>query len=162
MLGSTLVYPDENEAHFLPNLLDAADVSISYRRRYMALIEAAPAVDLILLDETNPRSVVFQLSVIQGHVDLLPDDGLRTYGRSEKRLAFEALTRLRLCDGNNLCEQVKHDDDKRGKCFHRPKLDEILSATVEAMTQLSYLITTNYFAHAEPSRALAQIPMGNT
>ncbi len=42
-------------------LLELADSIVTYRSRYMAAPEWLPLLDLLLLDDTNPRSVVFQL-----------------------------------------------------------------------------------------------------
>ena len=42
-------------------VLDLADSTITYRSRYMARPEWAPTLDLLVRDESNPRSVAFQL-----------------------------------------------------------------------------------------------------
>ncbi|HEX2658674.1 MAG TPA: circularly permuted type 2 ATP-grasp protein, partial [Polyangia bacterium] len=62
LLESTLVEPLlEREAPLLEALLDVADSGMTYRRRYRATLLAAPVLDLLLTDDTNPRSVIFQL-----------------------------------------------------------------------------------------------------
>jgi uncharacterized circularly permuted ATP-grasp superfamily protein/uncharacterized alpha-E superfamily protein len=50
---------DENGS--LDWLLDLSDSSITYRVRYRAQPEWLPVLDLLLCDETNPRSILFQL-----------------------------------------------------------------------------------------------------
>lgn len=47
-------------------LLELSDSIITYRARYRAQPEWLPVLDLLLLDETNPRSIVFQLNGILG------------------------------------------------------------------------------------------------
>ncbi|MGZ3159262.1 MAG: circularly permuted type 2 ATP-grasp protein, partial [Burkholderiaceae bacterium] len=42
-------------------LLEIADSIVTYRSRYMAQPEWLPVLDLLMLDESNPRSVAFQL-----------------------------------------------------------------------------------------------------
>jgi uncharacterized alpha-E superfamily protein len=42
-------------------LLELGDSIITYRSRYMARPEWRPTLDLLVLDESNPRSVAFQL-----------------------------------------------------------------------------------------------------
>jgi uncharacterized circularly permuted ATP-grasp superfamily protein/uncharacterized alpha-E superfamily protein len=49
-------------------LLEFCDSSITYRSRYMGQPEWLPALDLVIRDETNPRSVAFQL---RGLADVL-------------------------------------------------------------------------------------------
>jgi uncharacterized alpha-E superfamily protein len=54
-------------------LLEIADSSMTYRNRYLGVIEPAPLVDLLVTDETNPRSVAFQFAALADHVELGPD-----------------------------------------------------------------------------------------
>ena len=42
-------------------LLDIADSIVTYRSRYMAQPEWLPVLDLLVTDDSNPRSIVFQL-----------------------------------------------------------------------------------------------------
>ena len=61
----------------LPLLLELADSSMTYRSRYLMTPLLAPVLDLLLLDETNPRAVAFQLAVIETHLQRLPDSRAR-------------------------------------------------------------------------------------
>ena len=45
-------------------LLELSDNIVTYRARYRALPEWLPVLDLLLLDESNPRSILFQLDGI--------------------------------------------------------------------------------------------------
>ena len=45
-------------------LLDLSDSIITYRARYRAQPEWLPVLDLLLLDESNPRSLIFQIDGI--------------------------------------------------------------------------------------------------
>ena len=45
-------------------LLELSDSTITYRTRYRAQPEWLPVLDLLMLDETNPRSILFQLDGI--------------------------------------------------------------------------------------------------
>ena len=45
-------------------LLELSDSIITYRARYRAQAEWLPVLDLLLLDESNPRSIIFQLDGI--------------------------------------------------------------------------------------------------
>jgi uncharacterized alpha-E superfamily protein len=58
----------EGHAGGLDWLLEFCDSSITYRSRYMGQPEWLPALDLVIRDETNPRSVAFQL---RGLADVL-------------------------------------------------------------------------------------------
>ena len=55
---------DMDENGNLDWLLELSDSIITYRARYRAQPEWLPVLDLLLLDETNPRSILFQLNGI--------------------------------------------------------------------------------------------------
>jgi uncharacterized alpha-E superfamily protein len=71
-------------------MIEIGDSVMTHRRRYaMAVPESV--CDLLVLDGLNPRSVLFELERMQGHIDLLPGS------RRENRLSplGQALLKLR-------------------------------------------------------------------
>ncbi|MEI9900858.1 MAG: alpha-E domain-containing protein [Hyphomicrobium sp.] len=64
--------PREEEAGRLFYLLEVADSFITYRSRYRLDPMLALVLDLLLLDETNPRSLAYQLAIISQHLGSLP------------------------------------------------------------------------------------------
>lgn len=52
--------------------VEIGDSVMSHRRRYAVSTNRATVVDLLALDNLNPRSVIFQLGEIAGHLDYLP------------------------------------------------------------------------------------------
>lgn len=77
-------------------VLELCDSQITYRSRYVATA-AIPMLDLLLLDDNNPRSVAFQVASLCNHLVSLPEtavDGrpsrpLRICRRIETRLSTE-------------------------------------------------------------------------
>jgi uncharacterized circularly permuted ATP-grasp superfamily protein/uncharacterized alpha-E superfamily protein len=63
---------DVRETDHIRILLEIADSAMTYRSRYLNLVQIVPFVDLLLLDETNPRSAAFQLATIERHLKDLP------------------------------------------------------------------------------------------
>lgn len=53
-------------------LLELNDCQITYRSRYPFGAAFAPVIDLVLLDESNPRSLAFQLQRLEEHTLALP------------------------------------------------------------------------------------------
>src|SRR5258708_40264395 len=51
--------------------LELCDSTITYRTRYLGQLQPAPVLDLIVLDDSNPRSLMFQLRAIDSHLDHL-------------------------------------------------------------------------------------------
>ena len=92
------------------------------RRRYLATLQPAPVVDLLLTDDTNPRSVIFQLEAINRHIEALPRPagGLRT---PQERIARGVLTDLKLADIERLCKRVMIID--HGKLLFDGSLTEV-------------------------------------
>jgi uncharacterized alpha-E superfamily protein len=126
----------------LPLLLELADSGMTYRSRYLMTPLVAPVLDLLLLDDTNPRAVAFQVAVIDEHLSRLP------HGRSEggayspaQRIVMPLLTELRLVDPSALAGTESHGP--------RPLLAELLGRLVGALPELSDVICRSHFAHAE-------------
>jgi len=55
--------------------LELRDSVITYRARYLAVLQAAPALDLILADEGNPRGLAFQLLAIRDLLRQITEEG---------------------------------------------------------------------------------------
>ena len=72
VVRQTVGAADANEADHIRAVLEIADSAMTYRSRYLNQIQVVPFVDLLLLDETNPRSAAFQLSAIEHHLRELP------------------------------------------------------------------------------------------
>jgi uncharacterized circularly permuted ATP-grasp superfamily protein/uncharacterized alpha-E superfamily protein len=55
--------------------LELRDSVITYRARYLAVMQAAPALDLILADEGNPRGLAFQLLALRDLLRQITEEG---------------------------------------------------------------------------------------
>ncbi len=98
MLQAVLVRPLAEPAPVIEALLEIADSSMTYRSRYLTSIQLAPALDLILTDETNPRSAAFQLAALAEHVRGLPHDEGKPQSTPEQLRHARPQTELRLTD----------------------------------------------------------------
>ncbi|MGH6917091.1 MAG: alpha-E domain-containing protein, partial [Geminicoccaceae bacterium] len=126
----------------LPLLLELADSSMTYRSRYLMTPLLAPVLDLLLLDETNPRAVAFQLAVIDTHLQRLPDSrGESPQYSPAQRVVMPLLTELRLVDPGVLAGAEPSAP--------RPALTDLLARLARALPELSDVICRSHFAHAE-------------
>ncbi len=132
--------PPELEA-----LLRTADSAITYRSRYLTTIQAAPVVDLLLTDPTNPRAVAFQANQIAEHVANLPREAVGALPTPAERLATHLQASVRLADP---CELCKPDAGHA--------LVELLDDLAGTLTALSDAVTTAWLTHVAPSRAFAR------
>jgi len=125
-------------------LLELADSIMTYRSRYLTTPMLPPVIDLLLLDETNPRSVGFQVAAVFDHVDQLPRDPDEDVRSAQQRLVLSLLTEVRLAEVAQLC-----DEDSEGR---RGALETLLDTVGTRLPQLSELITRDYFSHTEARR----------
>lgn len=73
-----------------------ADSILTYRRRYLAMVQILPALDLLLLDPANPRALSFQTFRILQHSTRLPR--ARTDGVSPQEVAETIYSRVSITD----------------------------------------------------------------
>jgi uncharacterized circularly permuted ATP-grasp superfamily protein/uncharacterized alpha-E superfamily protein len=139
MLRNGLGTPSPREGPVLEALLEMAASSTTYRRRYLATLQVAAVVDLLLCDETNPRSALFQIEALAAHVDVLPHS-VHTPRTPQQKLVLAALTELRLADVAELCEPV----DQR----ERRRLLALLDRVSAHLPALSNSLSAAYFNHA--------------
>lgn len=99
-------FEQEEGEENLSALLEIFDSTLTYRTRYRLAPQRGPVLDLLLLDETNPRSLAFQIEALSRHVELLPRTTQRPYWTVEERTVLDLMTRLRLADGTALGPEV--------------------------------------------------------
>ena len=146
--GTLSQHLDAGEAALLEALLEVGDSLMTYRRRYRTRVQAHAVIDLLLADETNPRSLVFQLHALEAHVRALPRE-LGGVGPSpEERIIVEALTAVRLAS----IEQLARVDEEG----RRPALVALLAQLGAALPAFSEVVSQSYLSHAQMPRQLGR------
>lgn len=135
--------PDEA---WLRAWLTFADSRTAYRTRYQTTPAPAPAVDLLILDEANPRALVWQLMRIDAALEALPATGPGPRRRPERRTLLRALVEVQLGDPEALAEE---DEDGA-----RPALMALLAAVEDGLVELSDQLARTFFAHTEGAARL--------
>ena len=139
LLDATLQSPDADNPSVLEAVLEVADSSITYRSRYN-LLPTLPAVfDLVLLDDKNPRSVLFQIEQLAKHFERLPREREDAAG-SGKGILQKCLTRLKNSDSRELASL------KTG--FHSSTIGQTIQQTLRDLPKLSDTIAASYFVHS--------------
>jgi uncharacterized circularly permuted ATP-grasp superfamily protein/uncharacterized alpha-E superfamily protein len=149
LVRSTLLTAAAREEHLLEALLEVADSAMTYRGRYRSTMQAAPVLDLLLADQTNPRSLAFQLEALAGHVEDLPRDRSSPRRSPEEQIMLAAGTDLRLADVEALART-----DNTGR---RPELDGLLRRLAERIPALSDRITQSYLTHVQATQQLSSL-----
>jgi len=121
-------------------LLEIGDSSMTYRRRYYAQASLAPVLDLLVADDSVPRSIAFQLQALAAHVDGLPRDPGAPAPTREQALVMRLLTAIRAADVTALCA---------ARSAGRPEpLDRLLAETARGLSDVSDTLSHYYFSHA--------------
>ena len=89
LVRQTVGETDTRETEHLRIVLEIADSAMTYRSRYLNVFQLVPFVDLLLLDEHNPRSCAFQLAAIESHLRELPRITLAQRSDMPRTIAHE-------------------------------------------------------------------------
>jgi uncharacterized circularly permuted ATP-grasp superfamily protein/uncharacterized alpha-E superfamily protein len=127
----------EDDSGSLLFTLELADSFITYRSRYRLAPMLPLVLDLLLIDESNPRAIAFQLAELVRHIDALPQSRERGARIDEQRMALALLTSVRLADVASL---ARPEPDGA-----RPRLQKLLDEQIAALPLLSDVIGRRYF-----------------
>jgi uncharacterized circularly permuted ATP-grasp superfamily protein/uncharacterized alpha-E superfamily protein len=144
LMGQLLASQDDDVEN-IQYALEIADSGMTYRYRYLNVFQIAPAIDLLVLDPTNPRSVALQVATILRHALSLPKITPIQQKNFVKTLAMEA--RALVLDADPFALALA---DESGK---RTRLRQLCTAVSDLMPRLSDAIADAYFQHASPRRA---------
>ena len=139
--------PLENEETYLRAWLTLADSASAYRNRYLMAPKAAAVIDLLVLDESNPRSLAFQTAQLERVLSDLPSE--IPYRRPDHRRALSLLTDIRMVDPDTLAAP-----DETGQ---RPELVALTDRCHTDLSAVSDLISKAFFAHSETPEALVSL-----
>lgn len=143
-LEGVLRSPEADNPSVLEAVLEVADNTLTYRSRYNLLPDIGAVFDLILLDDTNPRSLLFQMNQLAKHLDRLPRERQCALPSPALRLLIECLTRVRLVDPRPLSAM------KAG--WSGSEVGELVRRVLADLPRLSEAISVSYFAHSTYSR----------
>lgn len=148
--GTLARYSDEAyESALVESLLTITDSLITFRRRYRSRLDVQPFLELLLLDESNPRALAFQITALDEHSAHLPQSrNLPSHRSPEGRITMELLSGLRLADS----ELLALVDPENG---HRPNLEKLLNTIRNLLPLYSVTLSNSYFQHTQPRKQWA-------
>lgn len=130
-------------------VLATTDNFTAYRRRYRSELHPTAILDLLLFDETNPRSVGYMLKRIERQMDRLPGSS-SPYRNAERRLLIQANAALHLADIDRLSHLADTSEAQDA-------LAQLLDALIEPLSALSEAISQSHFSHVERPRQLVSM-----
>lgn len=140
LLESVLAAPDAENHSLLEAVLEVADSSITYRSRYNLLPQLAAVADLILLDDRNPRAVLFQIHQLVQHFERLPQER----DSAGREILNNCRSRLERGDTRELAGYKEN--------LPASKTGRLIQQTLRDLPKLSDAIAVSYFAHSAISR----------
>ena len=141
------VQDDWIERLLLESVLAAAESLITYRSRYRVALHFPTVLELLLLDEHNPRSLLYQLKRLEEQIGALPRERLGYRLSEEEQLILEALTQLQLSNTVDLSERSEHTTQRRG-------LEKLLVRLAQILIAISDVLTQTYFSHVQGPQQL--------
>jgi uncharacterized alpha-E superfamily protein len=103
-------------------------------------------LDLLLVDEANPRSIAFQLARLREHISELPGSKTSIRRPAEERRALSLLNTVQLIDVRELARSV-------GRAAAEAR-EGMLGKLSAELSMLSDTLSRAYFSHAAQSRRL--------
>jgi len=132
---------DPAQSGVLNLLLELVDSTMTYRSRYKAVPQLAPVLDLVLADDSNPRSLIFQIGEIEEHLAVMPLEEASGPVSAAQKIVIRLLAELRLAD-------VRKLSTVRSRKGLRTHLDRLLMRIEGGADELSDVIEGTYFSHS--------------
>jgi uncharacterized circularly permuted ATP-grasp superfamily protein/uncharacterized alpha-E superfamily protein len=145
MVQQLAVRGDAQAGGELELLLELADSTMTYRARYQAAPQLAAVLDLLLCDESNPRSAVYQIVTLDEHISQLPTSEERGILTADQRIVTRLRNELKLADPIELGGPVTRFDT-------RLELDRLMRRIERDVHELSDHIAERFFSHSSPTR----------
>ena len=146
LLDTTLCEPILPEEAILSAVLTICDSPMTYRARYANMFQAPALLDLLLCDESNPRSVAFQLQTISEHLRALPGHQASGLLSDEEQILIKLQSEVRVLDVMAAARFNEYGA--------RPQLKSTLELMLGELPRFSSLIAQRYFSHTASARRL--------
>ncbi len=151
LIDSGLVVQRPRERSTLELLLEICDSTMTYRSRYLADLRTKPVLDLLVTDETNPRSLAFQLQRLDAHLGSLPREEPLGILDVDQRASLTLLSAVRLADPDALTTPNISGE--------RKALKELVETVRVQLPIVERALTARYLVHAQLPKQFTAIPV---
>jgi uncharacterized alpha-E superfamily protein len=108
----------------------------------MDRVQQHAVIDLVLVDETNPKSLAHELARAAEHVDALPDSRRNPLVDPDERVVAGALFAARMLTLDELCEEPPRS------------VLALLKDSDRRLSELVDVLTSEYLVHSGPARQI--------
>ena len=139
-LLSTSPTDEMTNLRLLQAVLEIGDGLMTYHRRYGGRLQIVPVIDLLLSDESNPRSVAYQVAKLREASKHLPGNNQSeaTFSPLDREL-MRVLSELRLANIEQLAETQNNN---------RENLIKLLDEQINSIERIAEIVTRLYLSHA--------------
>ena len=141
----TMLAGDRDDEQVLEALLQLLDSIMTYRSRYRTRLDGRLVLQLLALDESNPRALGYQFRQIENTIARLPGRRQTSVPDALGRAAMSGVSRVRLADARALL---------RTGAGQRQSLAKFLEILEALPAELTTLLSAQYFTHTEARRKL--------
>jgi uncharacterized alpha-E superfamily protein len=150
IMRELLVRVDREDSGVLGMQLELVDSLITYRSRYKTEPQLPAVLDLVLADESNPRSLVFQLAEMKSHMMVMPLEELDGHLSRAQRNLIAMHTEVVLADVDKLATVTS----RKGLRTH---LNRLLNRCEQGLDTLTDQVTQTYFSHSIGHRVTGNV-----
>jgi len=134
---------DEQSWPLLEYILEVADSSMTYRSRYFTTLQPIAVLDVLMADENNPRSLVFQISHLADLHRRMP-----RHDQADQQAIRHVLTLLRDLDLEKLEFPLPGGEVPASSSEGQLQVDRALSSIQKLLPSWADNISLTYFDHA--------------
>jgi uncharacterized circularly permuted ATP-grasp superfamily protein/uncharacterized alpha-E superfamily protein len=138
----------EDDLQPLITLLDIANSLLTYRTRYRANIHLLPAIDLLVTDLGNPRSIIYQYRELSRLIKELP--------RQKRTPQLSPVRELVRRSMNELQSILPDSSEKVTWNNYHTALESFLAESKSRTKTISEELSQSYFLHAGEARQIEQ------
>lgn len=149
LLESTLRQVATEEQSLLESVLQIGGSLMTFRSRYLSNLQVAPVLDLLICDETNPRSIAFQFRRVHDHLNQLPSPDQYGARTQEQSIVLSLVSLINLADVFEIAKPVKQQ--------RRVELERLLQRIREEVPKLSDVVSGRYLIHAGLPRSFTNM-----
>jgi uncharacterized alpha-E superfamily protein len=131
---------DPSEPLALESALLSTEALNTYRRRFRAETNIVSGLGLLLIDRSNPRSLIYQLDKLFKDLSELPNRSKGPELSRNQRLVLEISTAVRLAD----MQAMAVVDEKLQS---RVQLDKLLQQVQQRLNETAVAVSEDYFDH---------------
>ncbi|WP_298763930.1 circularly permuted type 2 ATP-grasp protein [uncultured Polaribacter sp.] len=144
-----ITYDEDVEYEILESLLNSHESLNIYRYSFRSYLNVENVVNLILLDNSYPKSLKYQIKRIRKDVFKLPKKSNNIEFTAVQQAIVEAFEIIENANAKDLIATDKED-------YTRKSLDKMLSNLSDCLHQTYISLTDLYFNHSEEQSQLVQ------